>query len=211
MNCRFDAAAHTYFAGDRELPSVTRILSATGLYKDLSFLRLGPEYQQRGHAVHNACRLVDQGKWNPAGKHADVIPYADAYAEFKKLTGFVGRVWELPMYDTKAGYAGTLDCIGTVPNGEIWLPDLKTGTLPYWVGAQLAGYELLLAHGFLDFERAQYVDIEWMESTILLIKRKSLNLDGKSFRLRSHDEPRSMMMWRAALMLYKGREEGNLL
>lgn len=209
---RFDSIDHAYWHGARRLASVTEILSAVGLTKNLDFLQLDDSYRHKGAAVHSACRLVDEGRLDAEGTHADILPYAEAYAAFKRDTGFVGHAWEVPMADVKLGIAGTLDALGEA-GGQTWLLDFKTGTCPPTVGAQLAGYEHLLTNGEVIGEDEFGIMKRTPDAPgwYLPLHRKSLNLVGTKYVLKSHDEPRWPTIWRAAVTLYNARKEYGLL
>ena len=209
MTYRFDPKEHAYYADDRRLPSVTEILSKTGLYKDLSFLNLGPQHLQKGSAVHHACRLVDQDRLDESGTHPDILPYAQAYAEFKRMTGFVGRAWEVPMIDARSGYAGTLDVLGSVGD-DTWLVDFKTGVLDPGVAEQLVAYEQLLRNGVVLWDSISDTDTDWLQNFVdeqpVISRRQSLSLQKNGrFTLKDHTTPSSVVLWRSALNIYTER------
>lgn len=203
---------HKYMADDRELASVTTILREVGMYKDLEFL--DPKYRQRGEAVHKACRVLDSSTHSLGAIHPEIVPYLQQYEEWKRISGFVPRVWEVGLASLKHGHAGTLDLGGDAPNGEIWLIDLKSGHVPKFVGSQVAAYEDLLLNGEVIPDEAN--DMEWLRFVRLSkkpIRRKSLQVIAEPGpgRLRSHDEPRWMLWWKAALTVYQARREHGML
>ena len=132
----FDPVAHRYALPDgREVPSVTRILAATGVSVD--FERIGErdparradlEYaRQRGTAVHADCHAYDDGDLELSDVHADVLPFLNAWIVFRINSRFVPERRERIVYHSGLGYAGTLDAVGLIPNGRRVLVDIATG------------------------------------------------------------------------------------
>ena len=211
-NLSFNSAEHRYLDGERELISVTRLLAATGLTKDLAFLGLDPIYRNRGTAVHQIFELIDKSEYDEAETSEELRPYAAQIAAFKRDTAFHGRLWESPLANRRMRYAGTLDCIGEVGE-EIWLIDVKTGVLQICgVATQLAAYQELVLNG----EAINAVDSDfllWAKDNQSRIRRKSLNVRGDDgpWTLRSHDEPQWPALWRGAVAVYSARKEYGML
>ncbi len=215
----FDADAHKYTDGDRELVSVTTLLTAVGVAKNLKFL--DPVYRLRGTAVHQILELIDRhDDYSDEGTHESLRPYAQQIMRWKEDTGFKGRVWELPMFSRRLGVAGTLD-VGGDWQDEIHLVDAKTGVLiPVAVGCQLALYEHLLIHGEViemvkrdgEFVKVDY-DEEWIKyarANVCKIRRKSLNLKPENYTQRSHDEPYWRQNALACVTMYRMFEQFGL-
>lgn len=201
MTLSFDPETHEYRHGERRLASVTGILREVGLYDAHRFSK--PQDRQRGEAVHLACRLIDAGTYDPASTHELIRPFAEQYQRFLDSTGFRALAWEVPMADVDLGVAGTWDTLGIGNVDELWLVDVKSGTVPNLVGVQLAGYEMLIRRGKLicpDPDIQKVIE----DSRNLHIRRKSLNLatnNGRE-RLRSHDERTWDQVWQAAVTIY---------
>jgi hypothetical protein len=165
----FDAAAHTYRADGRRLPSVTGVLRRAGHLDDLTWFG-SPAAKARGRLVHTLTAVLDaadctalgatlpvpKGLLAPppellvldaAGRLSvaipdDLRPYLDAYRRFRVIYGPRWDVVERPMARLDLGYAGTPDRVGTL-NGQPAVVEIKTGGPAEWHGYQLAGYDLL--------------------------------------------------------------------
>lgn len=133
----FDPAAHRYTLGDRELLSVTQALREAGLIDDRWFT---DGAATRGTAVHAAVQHFDASGDVPTD---DVVaPFFDAYLAFKQDGGFDLHASEERICDPALGYAGTLDLRGRFRHfvHGVDVIDIKTGSVPSWVGYQTAGY-----------------------------------------------------------------------
>ncbi len=212
---KFDRDKHKYYDGDRELVSVTRLLAATNLAKDLAFLELDPIYLERGTLIHEMFGLIDRGEYDDTDTTDSLKPYARGIEAFKRDTGFQGHVWELSLAMPEVGVAGTLDCVGEFPRprgAEPCLIDVKTGVLQtLGVSCQLAAYSDLATFGQVIGE--QDFDSVWFANAVSLnIERKSLNLKGDgTYTLRNHDEQIWRKRWRAAVEMYNTWKEYGLL
>src|SRR5262245_5581565 len=103
----FDAAAHRYALGDRELISVTQALTEAGLIDGRWHTDAAAE---RGTAVH---RAVEQFHASGQVPSDDVVaPFFDAYLDFHQNGGFYIHAAEERVCDPALGYAGTLDLRG---------------------------------------------------------------------------------------------------
>lgn len=196
-----------YLDGEREVVSVTHLLGATGAAKDLAFLNLDQTYCDRGSAVHYIGELVGRGEYDQSKTTENLWHYGREIIKWTTDTGFKAKVWELPMYDRRLRIAGTLDVLGEAPNGDIWLNDLKTGTIQECgVACQLAGYEALLLKGEVIEDGAGDYDREFVKyarSHPELIRRHSLNLkETGPYTFRSHSEPIWQLRWRSEVTHY---------
>jgi hypothetical protein len=199
----FNPDDHSYSIGSRELPSVTQILKATGLY--VSFYAK-EEHRQRGEAVHHACRLICEGRYTEEGTHEIVRPFARAFSKFVSRTGYRMMGAERPMASLRLGFAGTPDNWGLVGN-SMWLIDVKTGSLPAAVPVQLAAYRMLMA--------AQPMGDLWPASAVvspLGLHARAVQLcDDESYNISAYDESRWESIWKSCLTVYQARKEFNLL
>lgn len=134
----FEPVTHQYTVEGKIVPSVTKILSFTGLSPDFSVIpphvlenkrQLGTEVHERTQLIDMGCEVTDDG-------------YSRAYIKFKNEMNFSPTEIELPVY-SKSGYAGTIDRVGVI-NNKLSIVDLKTTQvidLPY-MGPQTAAYEM---------------------------------------------------------------------
>jgi hypothetical protein len=130
-----NATTHIYTAGERELPSVTRILDDGGCVDHFGFTE---ETRARGSYVHDATLAIDRGDWLH-DVPAEYEPYLTAYRRFvREMEPTWSRSEEI-VADLINGYAGTLDRAGMV-QGQPVLVDIKTGEVPPSVGPQTAAY-----------------------------------------------------------------------
>lgn len=218
--------AHLYRAGERRLTSVTSLLRNAKLYPTYDFLATSNKisdpgkYKSLGTAVHSACHLLDLGLLDEESLHPEVAQRMVYYKRFKYDTGYQPRVWELPLGDPDRDIAGMLDSMGECGE-EIWLPDIKTGTVPIvGVGTQLAGYfDLVTNRGQVmlktlgEDSRVPPTDLEWFESVrrqVKRIRRVSVNLTTKAYTVRTHEELRWSRYWAAAVVLHAAWKEHGL-
>lgn len=157
---RFEPEGHKYFLGDRELPSVTRILKALNLVDDQWYQN---EYLKPfGHAMHMICGLwvtVQPEKLAELMEREENValrPRLKACQEWCEEVGFVADHVEVPVYDPVYGYAGTLDALGHWNKDDsVVLPDWKSGKVEWWVELQTAAYERAARlHGLLGADRS---------------------------------------------------------
>jgi hypothetical protein len=140
----FDAAAHRYALGDRELLGVTSVLAEAGLIDGRWF---SEDAAARGTYVHQALALLHQDDLDMDALPADMRPYIEAYVRFVEQSGFTCEAWEERVWCERLGCAGTLDLRGRfADDAQPWthVLDIKTGAVPSWVGYQTAAYARLL-------------------------------------------------------------------
>ena len=207
----FDAKAHKYYAGNVELVSVTQLLAAVNVTKDLS--HLDPMYRTRGTAVHQIMELIFELDYDESDTDESLHWYGKQIIAFLDSTGFQPKIWELQLANRKQKVAGTLDVAG-LRDDEIWIVDAKTGTLDeVGVGCQLAGYQDLALNGEVienkDYDRDF---LAYMKANPAKIRRKSLNLKAEGpFTLRSHDEAVWPTRYRSCVTMYHMLSEYGLL
>lgn len=152
MSLRFDAATHTYWHGDRRVPSVTQILGAMTDLDDIRRLRPGviEHAADRGDATHFGCELYDKGTldWGTVGD--EIRPYMEAWCDFRTSTGFEPDRIEARVFHPHLFYAGTLDRSGVL-YGEHSIVDIKCVAAMYaTTGPQTAAYAEALRHSEPD-------------------------------------------------------------
>ena len=139
----FDSEKHEYRAGGRKLPSVTQILYAVGMYKDLDNIprHILEVAAERGKIVHEIIELHCKGELDESSIDPELMGYFQAYLScrsdhpeiFENLTEF-----EQMGYSEKYGYCGKYDAAG-----DRLIVDWKTTALPSPVhGLQMSGYWL---------------------------------------------------------------------
>lgn len=135
----FRESDHTYWHGDILVPGVTTIL------KPLTDLDGIPPHilrraADRGTAVHYGCELYDEDNLDWDSLDAELVPYIEAWAEFRAITGFKPERIEEMVFHPGLFYAGKLDRTGVI-EGERAVVDIKTSKTMYpTVGMQLAAY-----------------------------------------------------------------------
>ena len=155
-----DPEVHAYLLNSFQIPSVTQILSESGLSGDFEKLRKIPKVKKAiehkreiGDEVHRATQFLDEGCLDWASLDRQVVPYVVAYDYFKRRTGFRSVLCEFSLVVVRGDCSAsdtemveavgmTLDRFGTMPDGSLWLLDLKTPQKKeqYW-GYQTAAYE----------------------------------------------------------------------
>ena len=159
----FDAAAavagvlhcdeeHRYTLNGRPVAGCTGSLEEAGL-DDWSMV---PKHilhaaQLRGTKVHIARHLDDDDDLDESSVSGVILGHLNGWRAFRKATGFTPILSEQPIFAPEGNpevmpCGGTLDAVGIVPDPpRLVLADLKTGSvLPKGVGAQTAGYALML-------------------------------------------------------------------
>lgn len=139
----FDAAAHRYTYGSRDLISVTQVLTVCGFVDSMFFTE---DAAARGTAIHAAVQAFHVGGFDVSALPVEYAPYFDAYLAFAAESGFYVHACEERVCDPLLGYAGTLDLRGRFQQFATGVDviDIKTGSVPAWVGYQTAGYARLV-------------------------------------------------------------------
>lgn len=108
----FEPGPHRYTVGGHELPSVTRICGVVGeMYRGVPNAALEAA-RDRGEAVHYATELHDLGELDEAPVPESIVPYLQAYKDFRRETGFEPTAIEMRVWHPALRYAGTLDRVG---------------------------------------------------------------------------------------------------
>lgn len=150
---------HTYWQGEKRLPSVTEILRP--LMSDLRFVKADVlEWKSNlGRAVHQAIELHLADDLEYSSLDNDVAQYFDQFLAFQRDTGFKSLGTEL-LVSHAIGYAGRLDCVGKI-NGKDGVFDWKTtAQISPVVALQTAAYafafDLDPSHDFMMVNGRRY-------------------------------------------------------
>lgn len=139
---RFDPETHTYWHGQKKLPSVTQILKAVGIHQPSAFTN---EYDMWvGTASHKAIELYLKGTLDESTLDARLRPRLDAFKEFQAMTGFKAKDTEKPCYHEGVLVAGTPDIVGVFPDNTLAVIDEKSGSVRPSTAIQTAGYAFIL-------------------------------------------------------------------
>lgn len=134
----YNPETHEYHWRGKLVPSVTQVLKATGLIDDSWY---SEESARRGQAVHRAVELDEAGTLDGSTVHPKVLPYLEAWRQFRRDTGYSSEVREYQVYHQSAQYAGTVDDRGILQGNKVIL-DRKTGGPQLWHQFQLAAYAM---------------------------------------------------------------------
>ena len=139
----FEESTHQYKFNGVNVPSVTQILSGSGLI-DLSFINkdLLAEKADLGTKVHQATELYDQNEIDLDELHPTLKSYLDSWIKFRKESGFEPTGIEIPLYHSVYKFAGRIDRVGTIGKDLIIL-DIKSGTSQKSHAIQTAAYQML--------------------------------------------------------------------
>ena len=130
----FDEENHLYFLHGRVIPSVTQILTQSGIL-DKRFFK--PGAAERGTRIHSFCEQIANGL-EPEEENG----YTEAFKNFLKDTRVEPVAVEYMGYSS-LDFAGKIDLIASF-RGETVIIDIKTGVYQEWWSLQLAGYALIL-------------------------------------------------------------------
>jgi len=137
----FDPDTHTFTIDGQRVPSITQVLKAEG------FIESGPWFDQwsldRGSAVHLACHLDDMDDLAEESIDPVIMPYLEAWREFRRISGIVIEGSEVPMVNESSMFGGIPDRWGWIGNARVVI-DLKSGPCAPWVGLQTAAQSLLI-------------------------------------------------------------------
>jgi CRISPR/Cas system-associated exonuclease Cas4 (RecB family) len=143
MKVRFDPAIHAYFevisdTAEHQIPSVTQIMKEEGIcggfYK-------GTAKRDRGTLIHSATELYDAFEIMPEADD-ECLPFVKAWATLRDTLKFEIVESEMMVFHDTLRYAGTLDRIVRMQDGELAVLDIKSGAKAKWHPLQLAAYAL---------------------------------------------------------------------
>ena len=205
-NIVFDELTHTYMRSrdGAKVVGVTSVLSAAGII-DNTWAHT--DAMTRGSAVHRATELHDHGTLNEATLDPRIVPYLDAWKQFREETGFEPMEIERRIYhDGEFEYAGTLDRVGRftrppwtkIANGAIGLIDIKSGKMPKWAGLQTAPYAKA-------YERQTKTFIGWRACVELASN------GAAHFIKHSRDKEQDFQVFMSCRVVYEWRKLNNTL
>lgn len=188
----FDPERHEYRWQGALVPNVTRILAPL---VDLSMIPpdVLENARQEGIAMHKMVELDAAGDLDVDGLPDWLRPRHAAWRKFLADTGFEVIASEQQVYHPVYRYAGTLDLIGRVPSGEVWLPDLKRSfAAGAVIGLQTSAYEAAW--------RA-------VDKALKKLRRFGLRLlESGDYRLERFEQPDDFQTFLALLTVYRWRE-----
>lgn len=121
----FDPKTHTYTRDGVVVPGVTSVMQP---YIGTDFSFVPPAVLEAasllGRRVHELVEVDSTMGLELTDVDFDLLPYFDAWRDFRDRSGFKVLISECKVYSPKYGYVGQLDLFGEL-NGELWLPDIK--------------------------------------------------------------------------------------
>lgn len=196
MSLVFSAADHVYELDGVVVPSVTGILSASGL---IDFSHIPPSVRdaamKRGSVVHQAIHYHNENDLDVAKFYADFpdyAPYLAGWIDFRQKRRFVPMLNEYRVASRRLQIGGTLDCLGVLDNAAA-LIDFKTGR-PQDVSADLqtSGYLALaiewanddvpLAQFFAKYPFVRRYGVQLQKSGAFQIEAYERATDFRDFR-----------------------------
>lgn len=140
----FRAEDHSYHLDGERIWSITQILGflSQRSLQDAPDQDVVERARERGVAAHRAVE-----NYSRTGEISN-DPYLPAWMAFVKSTGFKPTHIEFPIFSAHWRFACTIDVLGTLPDGRMFLPDVKTGAKKKWLPLQTAGQAIALSsHG----------------------------------------------------------------
>ena len=148
---------------------------------------------ERGHHVHLATQLFDEGDLDEDSLDDVVRGYLEGWKVFREEMEFIPNEIEMIVNNETYGYCGKLDRLGKFrdkPNRHILL-DIKTGVKEWWHPIQSIAYATCLT-GPAHERYAVY-----------------LTVDGK-YKLVPHTRRADLQDWLCTLRVYQIKKENNL-
>ena len=187
MKTEYNDELHAYRINNIQVPSVTTILRAAGLYKEDFF---SDDARNRGTYVHKAILYLIQDDLVEDSVPSEYFGYVNAFRRFISEVDIkidISRC-EVPLFSEAYRYGGTPDIVG-IMNDDVLL-DIKTGIESTVTGIQTAAYEQLLCQH---------------------VKRYGLYLKAAGkYKLIPYTDRNDTKIFNAALTLYHYRAEKGL-
>lgn len=147
---------------------------------------------ERGHHVHLAAQLFDEGDLDESSLDPVVAGYLEGYKQFIDEMDFNVQQIELMVYNQVYGYCGTLDRIGIFRDkNRKALIDIKSGHQEWWHPIQTMAYAACLDDGPYD-RYALYLSV------------------GEKYKLIPHTRRQDLQDWLSTLRVYQIKKENNL-
>ena len=137
MSVVFNAKDHTYVMDGVNLPSVTTVLSNSGIIDSRWFTKSATD---RGSKGHQATEFYDEGSLNEGELDEQLKPYLAAWKRFLVDTGTKIIDIEKVVYHPKYLYAGTVDRVALM-DGEPCILEIKAGKPTKWHPLQTSAYQ----------------------------------------------------------------------
>ncbi len=141
----FDPVKHEYRLDGEVIPGITQVLGflSQRSLQDIPDQDVVERARERGVAAHKSVEAYSR-----TGEVSN-DPYLPAWIAFVKSTGFKPTHIEFLIYSARWRFACTIDVLGTLPDGRMFLPDIKTSSWkPKWHPLQTAGQAIALSsHG----------------------------------------------------------------
>ena len=192
---RFNEEDHSYWIGERRIPSVTGILRDAGL---LNYHGSADYYMERGTFVHRATEMIDKGTLDWDSLDSTLRPYCEAYQKFINDVKPSIILSEKPLYHAGYGFAGTPDRAIRI-NERTSVIDFSTGNPPPAKKIQVAAYQELI-HASEDIFTSQGFTL-WLK-------------DDGSYRLSppmdTKEMKRQFNFFLAALTVVRWKEESRV-
>lgn len=131
---RFNPDDHTYWLGNRRLPSVTEVVSRVAPHRDVD-----DWYLHRGTAVHTAIQLELKGELDWSTVDERIKGRVEASMAFLRDAKIELTLVEAPLFSRSYQFAGTVDAYSVCRTIIDWKGSLAPQVVP-----QLGGYALLL-------------------------------------------------------------------
>lgn len=159
MKLTFDQETHTYWYGNKKVPSVTSIIKPLIDFQNIpeNILNRASSF---GTAVHFACELFDKNDLDEDSLNERIVPRLDAWKNFISDYKVKWEKIEEKVFHENLFYAGTLDRVGEV-NGIKCIVDIKTSLKVHpAAGVQLCAYQNALKDGFSTIKKRLVVQLK---------------------------------------------------
>lgn len=146
---------------------------------------------KRGHDVHLACQLFDEGTLEEDKLTKEIYAYVQCYKAALKFYGIKVLQNEVRRYHNIFRYAGTCDKICIIDD-ITGIVDLKSGVVERWHSWQVAGYRELLVK-----------EVPNLKGLWTLYIKPGEYKDGRGFDLKTYDNgPRLFQEFLALFTAY---------
>ena len=193
----FDAEGHVYRWNGEQKPGVTQIIR-TALGNPFARVAGGvlETARQRGNAVHRACELDDAGNLDESSLDARIVPYVEAWRDFRHAFRFEVLFSEMPLYMPVYDFAGTPDCVVRFDDERFGVIDRKSGLPGRAAALQTVAYAMLVRPMLGDGE---VVGCQ--------IRRFALQMQANgNYRLHEYTSPRDWPDFLACLTVLRLKE-----